>query len=63
MLGEMRQHLIGADEQVLGRTEQHHLLGRVAAAGEDLECAAADLQQFAGDEPASMPAGRKIMRR
>jgi len=31
------EHLIGAKKQILGTAEQHHLLGRVAAAGEHLE--------------------------
>ena len=46
----MRASTWSADEQVLGAAEQHHLLGRVAAAGEHLEDPRADAQGFPRDQ-------------
>ena len=46
------QHLIRANQQVLGATIEHHLLGRMSAAGENLEAAGAEPQQLAGDQAA-----------
>ena len=49
---DLGQRLIGTQEQLLGAAVEHHLLGCVAAASQDLEAARANGQEFAGDEAA-----------
>ena len=50
--GNPCEHLVGAQQQVFRRAEQHDLLGGVSATRQDLERAPADAQQLAGDEAA-----------
>ncbi len=49
---DFRDHLIGAQEHVLRCAIEHDLLGRMAAAGQHVELAAADLQRLAGNHAA-----------
>ena len=50
--GDARHDLVGGEEDVVGRAMEHHLFGCVAAAGQHLPLAAADVERFAGDEAA-----------
>ena len=50
--GNLGQHLVGREEQLLGPAPQHDLLRRMAAAGQHVEVAAADAQYIAGDDAA-----------
>jgi hypothetical protein len=49
-LGEFRQHLSGPEKQLFGAAHQHDLLGRMAAAGQDVEFAVADAENVAGND-------------
>ena len=44
------KHLVGGEEQLVGAADQHDLLRRMSAAGQDVEFAAADAQRVAGDQ-------------
>ena len=47
---DLGQHLIADKDEIVGLRVEHHLLGRMAGAGDHFEFTAADLDPFLGDE-------------